>query len=138
MSRIEKTFRCTKDGRAVARIEVLDAKRWLVRLAARDGHARSLEATMQDAAKEFQDERELQIRALGEERYVTTLERLTNYDANGKEQREQLPSELDIGFHALGMEPMPWNGACPKCHTPYVFTVSIREDAPCVVLMSKA
>lgn len=138
MSRTEKTFRCQKDGRAIARIEILDAKRWFVRLAARNGHARSLEATMNEAAREFQENRELHIRGHDEEWYAKTLERLTNYDPNGKEQRQELPSELDIGFHALGMEPMPWDGACPKCHTPYTFTVSFREDNSCVVLMSNA
>jgi hypothetical protein len=126
VKRIEKTFRCRKDGRAIARIEVAEQKRWLVRVAGRDGHARSLESTMAGAAEEWRADRKLIARQQGPEWYFNVLSRIMKPQTQAAEQRQELPSELDKGLHALGKEPMPYHAVCPKCHTPYALTVSIR------------
>lgn len=136
MSRIEKTFRCPKDGRAIARIEVAEQKRWLVRVAGRDGHARSLEKTMEGAAAGWRTDRKLIARNHGPEWYFNVLSRIMKPETQATEQRQELPSELDRGLHALGKEPMPYHAVCPKCHTPYALTVSLREDGTSDVLVS--
>lgn len=136
MSRIEKTFRCSKDGRAVARIEISEQKRWLVRVAGRDGHVTSLSTDLEEAAEGWREGRKSIAEERGADWYFKVLGRLLQPDANYTEQREELPAELDVMNHELGYPPIPKHGVCPKCHTPYKFLVEVNHTGPSGVLMS--
>ncbi|GAA4766046.1 hypothetical protein [Citricoccus nitrophenolicus] len=138
MNRIEKTYRCPRDGRAVARIEVEDKRRWLVILPNRDGHVQSLTAEMAEAATAWKGDWPLIARGLGDEFYARALAKLENVDPSKTlpERREAIPSEQQILADRLGKDQLPTHGACPKCHHPYAFTVQFLPNGFHDVLMS--
>ena len=132
--RVEKVFRCPKDGRTVASLIVdEDARRWLDIVGGRDGHSVSLRKEMWEATIEWRKGRELTVRDLGEEFYRQGLARLTKPEISQDvpPERRPIPQDLDIGALALGMEPIPIPAPCPRCHRPVRLVVRyIDEDGP--------
>lgn len=142
MSRTEKTFRCPKDGRAVARIEISDQKRWLILPSSRDRHTADLREELAEAVAEWELDRERYARIFGEANFERLLAKWRNYAPDAPEnkvypeRRFEIPSELDLGFKALGKPGIGYTAVCPRCQSKSVFTVASVENDKYVVLVS--
>jgi len=138
VSRIEKTFRCRRDGRAVARIIVReDGRRQLVIPGGRDGHTTSLRRDLDEARAGWESDWALINRHAGPDFYADTLARLQDPDTTSSESVHDLPSELDVLAHSLGKPPFAWTAPCPRCHVPTRLTVHIDDNNRCDVLASE-
>lgn len=122
--RVERTFRCKKDGRTVAKVVIRENARVLDVVGGRDGHISSLRGESDVSIEKWISAREMIEAQFSLDFYSRTLERLTSSNQEVQPSSQPIPTDLDRAIALAGAAPRTVTAPCPRCHAPVMLTVS--------------